>query len=47
MTDFFTKMNEEYAQKHFPGGSVFESAMKTVKRRSIGAIFFLPLRCMD
>ena len=30
MTDFFTKMNEEYAQKHFPGGSVFESAMKTV-----------------
>ena len=43
MTDFFTKMNEEYAQKHFPGGSVFESAMKTVKRRSIGAIFFFGL----
>ena len=41
MTEFFSKMNESYAQKHFPTGSVFESAMKTVKRRSIvGFIFF-------
>ncbi|MDE7015100.1 MAG: hypothetical protein K2P19_10595 [Kineothrix sp.] len=43
MTDFFSKMNADYAQKHFPDGSVFESAMKTVKRRSIGGIFFFAL----
>lgn len=36
MTDFFSKMNDEYAQKHFPDGSIFGSALKTVKRRSIG-----------
>jgi hypothetical protein len=33
MTDFFEKMTEDYAQKHFPDGSVFASALKTVKRR--------------
>lgn len=38
--DFFSKMNEDYVQKHFPDGSVFEGAMKTVKRRSVGGIFF-------
>ncbi len=43
MTDFFSKMNEDYVQKHFPDGSVLESARKTVKRRSIGAIFFFAL----
>lgn len=43
MTDFFSKMNEDYAEKHFPGGSVFESAMKTVKRRSVAGIFFFVL----
>ena len=43
MTDFFSKMNEDYAEKHFPGGSVFESAMKTVKRRSFAGIFFFVL----
>lgn len=40
MADFFSKMNEDYAQKHFPEGSVFEGAMKTVKRRSIGGFLF-------
>ena len=35
MADFFAKMNEDYAQKHFPDGSVFESAAKTLKRRSM------------
>lgn len=43
MADFFSKMNETYAQKHFPNGSVFEGTMKTVKRRSIGGIFFFVL----
>lgn len=33
MTDFFSKMDEDYAQKHFLNGSVFEGATKTVKRR--------------
>lgn len=32
---FFTNMNADYAHKHFPNGSVFEGAMKTVKGRSI------------
>ena len=40
MTDFFPRMNEEYAQKHFPNGSVFEGAMKTVKHRSILGVVF-------
>lgn len=40
MSDFFAKMDEDYAQKHFPDGSVLEAAMKTVKRRSIGIIIF-------
>lgn len=40
MTDYFAKMDENYAQKHFPDGSVFESARKTIQRRSIGGIFF-------
>lgn len=43
MADFFAKMNEDYVQKHFPDGSVFESALKTVKRRSIGAIVIFGL----
>lgn len=43
MTDFFSKMDAEYAQKHFPDGSVLTSAMKTVKRRSIGGIIFFVL----
>lgn len=43
MTDFFTKMNEEYAQKHFPDGSVFESAAKTLKRRGIAGVIMIGL----
>lgn len=43
MTEFFSKMNQEYAEKHFPDGSVFESAMKTVRRRSFAGIFFFVL----
>lgn len=43
MQEFFTKMNEDYVQKHFPNGSVLESAMETVKRRSVGGIFFFGL----
>ena len=43
MADFFSKMNDDYARKHFPEGSVFEGAMKTVKRRSIGGLFFFGL----
>lgn len=39
MSDFFLKMNEDYVQKHFPNGSVFEGATRTIKRRSIVAIF--------
>ncbi len=39
MTDFFLKMDEDYVQEHFPSGSVFEGATKTVKRRgTIGII---------
>lgn len=41
MVDFFERMNENYARKHFPSGSVLEDAMKTTKRRSIAGIFFL------
>lgn len=41
MTDYFLKMNEDYIQKHFPDGSVFKGAMKTVKRGSaIGLVLF-------
>lgn len=43
MTDFFEKMTEDYAQKHFPDGSVFASALKTVKRRGIGGFIFFGL----
>ena len=43
MTDFFSKMNSDYAQKHFPNGSVFEGAMKTIKGRSIVGIVFFAL----
>lgn len=39
--EFFERMNEDYAKKHFPSGSVFESAAQTVKRRSISGIFFV------
>lgn len=43
MAEFFSRMNDEYAQKHFPGGSVFANALKTVKRRGIAGIFFFVL----
>lgn len=43
MADFFTKMNEEYAQKHFPDGSVFESAAKTLKKRGVIGVIFIGL----
>ncbi len=43
MHDFFSKMNEAYVQKHFPDGSVFEGAMKTGRRRSLGGIVFFGL----
>lgn len=43
MSEFFSKMDADYVQKHFPDGSVFESAMKTLKRRSVGGIFFFGL----
>lgn len=41
MTDFFEKMDENYAKKHFPTGSVFESATKTIKRTSIFSAVFI------
>ena len=41
MADYFSKMNEDYVQKHFPDGSVFKGTMKTVKRGSaIGFVLF-------
>lgn len=43
MTDFFAKMNEEYAGKHFPEGSVYESAAKTLKKRSAAGVIMLGL----
>lgn len=43
MTEFFTKMNEAYAQKHFPDGSVFTSAAKTLKKRSIAGVIMIGL----
>ena len=43
MSDFFSKMNEDYVQKHFPDGSVFTGAMKTVKRRSAGGLVIFGL----
>ncbi len=43
MADYFAKMNGEYAQKHFPEGSVFESAAKTLKRRSILGVVMIGL----
>lgn len=39
MTNSFANMNEEYVRKHFPNGSVFDGAVKTVKRTTIIAIF--------
>ncbi len=41
MADFFKNMNEVYVRKHFPNGSVFDGALKTVKRISIVSIIFL------
>lgn len=43
MNEYFEKMNNEYAQKHFPEGSVFESASKTLKKRGVAGIFFIGL----
>ena len=43
MADFFSKMNADYVQKHFPDGSVFAGAMKTVKRRSLGGLIVFGL----
>lgn len=43
MTDFFDKMNEAYAQKHFPEGSVFESAAKTLKKRGAAGMITIGL----
>lgn len=40
MTDFFKRMDDAYVQKHFPTGSVFESASKTLKRRGFWGIIF-------
>ncbi len=41
MADYFSKMNEDYVQKHFPDGSVFKGTIKTVKRGSaIGFVLF-------
>ncbi|MDE6996921.1 MAG: hypothetical protein K2P04_03460 [Oscillospiraceae bacterium] len=40
MSDYFSKMNEDYVQKHFPTGSVFANAAKTVKRRGMAALVF-------
>ena len=37
MADFFQKMNEGYAKKHFPTGSVFENASRTLKSRCIAS----------
>lgn len=34
MAGFFQQMNEGYAQKHFPTGSVFGNVAKTLKRNS-------------
>lgn len=42
MTDFFANMDSDYARKHFPNG-VFESAMKTIRRRSVVFMFFMGL----
>ena len=41
MTEYFTKMNEDYARKHFPDGSVFEKTKKVVKRTSIFSTVFI------
>lgn len=43
MNEYFEKMNGEYAQKHFPEGSVFESASNTLKKRGFAGIFFIGL----
>lgn len=43
MSDFFSKMNEDYARKHFPNGSVFEGVTKSVKGISIFSLFFFAL----
>lgn len=42
MEDFFQKMNEEYASKHFPEGTVLGSALKKGRRGGImGLLFFV------
>lgn len=41
MSDFFQKMNEDYIQKHFPNGSIFEGASQTIKRRGIIVVVFI------
>ncbi len=41
MTEVFQRMSADYAQKHFPTGSVFESASKTLKRRGFAGIIFI------
>lgn len=40
MSGFFSRMDEDYAAKHFPTGSVFDDALKTTKKRGVGGIFF-------
>ncbi len=39
MPEFFARMNEDYASKHFPDG-VFQGVSKTIKRRGVLGIFF-------
>lgn len=39
--EFFSRMNEDYAKKHFPEGSVFMASTKAIKRRSILSLIFL------
>ncbi len=43
MTALFEKMNEAYAQKHFPDGSVFTGAAKTLKKRSVAGVIMIGL----
>ena len=43
MNNYFQSMTPEYANKYFPGGSVFEGAAKTLKRRGVIGIFFIGL----
>lgn len=43
MTELFTRMNEEYAKKHFPEGSVLGSAAKSLKKRGVAGSIFIGL----